>query len=169
MQTYTRLPQRQGPKPTTTPSTPHQQLDQTSPPDLQDALWLRMLSLAGTSARPSGVSVQGTRALWLDEAGNAAAFMVGREFAHLHPAYDGSLHMTLDPQTHAFAMAGGWAEPHPLAGRFAPATTALIYGPRDEAEVDLVWWLVQQSHRYARGLKPDLYLPMPARAMHAPS
>jgi phospholipase/carboxylesterase len=166
MQTYTRLPKRQGPKPKTTPSTPHQQIDQTSPPAMQENLWQRMLSLDGISARPSGISVHGTRALWLNEPGHAAAFMVGREFAHLHPAYDGSLHMTLDTHSHAFAIAGGWAEPHPLAGRFAPATTALVYGPRDEAELDLVWWLVQQSYRYARGLKSDLSLPFPASAAH---
>lgn len=152
MSNYAPLPARPGPKPTTTPSTPHQQLDQTSPVELQERLWQRMLSLPGTSARPSGISVQGTRALWLNEPGNAEAYMIGREFAHLHPAYDGSLHMTLDPQTHALAIAGGWAESHPLAGRFAPRTTALVFGARNEAELDMVWWLVQQSYRYASGL-----------------
>lgn len=151
MTTYTRFPARQGPKPLTTPKTPHMQLDQISPVALQERLWQAMLSLSGITARPSGISVPGTRALWLSEAGHAEAFMVGREFAHLHPASDGSLHMTLDPDTHALALAGGWAEPHPLAGRFAPRTTALVYGPRDEAELEVVWWLVQQSWRYASG------------------
>lgn len=151
MSSCTCLPARQGAKPLTTPRTPHMQLNQISPVALQERLWQAMLELPATSARPSGISVPGTRALWLDEAGHAEAFMVGREFAHLHPAHDGSLHMTLDPHTHALAISGGWAEPHPLAGSFAPPTTALVYGPRDEAELDVVWWLVQQSYRYASG------------------
>jgi len=156
MSHYTRLPTRLGPKPSTTPRTPHQQLDQTSPVALQERLWQRMTSLAGVSARPSGIAVPGTRALWLEQAGNAEAFMVGREFAHLHPAHDGSLHMILDPHSHALAIAGGWAEPHPLAGRHTAATNAMVFGPRDEAELEVVWWLVQQSWRYASGLPSEL-------------
>lgn len=151
MNIYTALPARQGAKPLTTPTTPHMQLDQISPVELQERLWQAMLSLPGTNARPSGISVPGTRALWLEQAGHADAFMIGREFAHQHPASDGSLHMTLNPRTHALALAGGWAEPHPLAGRFAPSTTTLVYGPRDEAELEVIWWLVQQSYRYASG------------------
>ncbi|MBI3283659.1 MAG: phospholipase [Burkholderiales bacterium] len=152
---YTRLPARTGAKPSTTPRTPHQQLDQTSPLELQEKLWQRMMGLAGVSIRPSGISVPGTRALWLEQAGNPDAFMVGREFAHLHPAHDGSLHMILDPHSHALAMAGGWAESHPLAGRYTSRTNVLVYGPRDEAELDVVWWLVQQSYRYASGLAAE--------------
>lgn len=166
MKTYTSFPRRQGPKPLTTPATPHQQLDQTSPAELQERLWLAMASLPGVYTRPSGISVPGTRALWLEQGGHAAAFMVGHEFAHLHPAHDGSLHMTLDPDSHALALAGGWAEPHPLAGRFAPATTALVYGPRDEAEWQLVWWLVQQSWRYASGQPLESAADFAAAAMH---
>lgn len=163
MNTYSRIPARQGAKPLTTPQTPHMQLNQISPVALQEQLWQAMSALPGTQSRPSGISMPGTRALWLDQAGPAEAFMVGREFAHLHPASDGSLHMTLDPQTHALALAGGWAEPHPLAGRFAPATTSLVYGPRDHAELDMVWWLVQQSYRFASGL-PREALPQLATA-----
>lgn len=155
MSQYTRLPTRSGPKPSTTPRTPHQQLDQISPSALQERLWQRMASLAGVSVRASAISVPGSRALWLEQEGNPAAYMVGREFAHLHPSHDGSLHMILDPHSHALAMAGGWSESHPLAGRYTAATNVLVYGPRDEAELEVVWWLVQQSHRYASGLAPE--------------
>lgn len=149
---YTRLPARSGAKPSTTPHTPHQQLDQSSPQQLQEKLWQRMAGLTGVSVRPSGIPVPGTRALWLEQAGNPEAYMVGREFAHLHPAHDASLHMILDPFSYALAMAGGWAESHPLAGRYTSRTNVLVYGPRDEAELDVVWWLVQQSYRYSSGL-----------------
>lgn len=150
------LPVRPGPKPSTTPRTPHRQLDQISPPTLQAALWQRMASLADVSVRPSGISVPGSRALWLEHPGNARGFMVGREFAHLHPSDDGSLHMILDPRSHELAIAGGWAEPHPLAGRHTAPTNAMVFGPRDELELEAVWWLVQQSWRFASGLAPEL-------------
>lgn len=162
MSQYSRIPTRAGSKPATTPRTPHMQLDQTSPLALQEALWQRMSALPGVVTGPSGISVPGTRAISLRTGGHDGAFMVGREFAHLHPAHDGSLHMTLDPQTHALALAGGWAEPHPLAGRFAPATTALVYGPRAPEELEMVWWLVQQSYRYASG--QDTRTPYPGLA-----
>jgi hypothetical protein len=154
MKHFMPLPQRPGTKPKTTPQTPHQQLDQISPVELQERLWQRMLTLPCVFDRPSGISVHGTRALWLQDPTDRAAFMIGAEFAHLHPAYDGSLHMTLDPASHAIALAGGWAEPHPLAGRYAPTSTVLVYGARDEYELEILWWLVQQSWRHASGLDP---------------
>lgn len=50
------LAQRSGSKPRTTNSTPHEQLDQTSPPAISEQLWQRMQSLPDTSARPSGIA-----------------------------------------------------------------------------------------------------------------
>lgn len=149
------LPQRVGPRPDTTPCAPHEQLDQTAPAALQEALWARMREMPGTGTRPSQVAPPGSRAVWLDAPGlGPMAFMVGREFAHLHPREDGSLHMVLDPSTRQAAMAAGWAERHPLAGKFAPAGTVMIYGPRDTQELETVWWLVQQSLRFASGEIP---------------
>ena len=48
----------------------------------------------------SMVSVPGARAFVLGEAAGRPpeAFMVGGEFAHLHPDYDGSLHLILPPE-----------------------------------------------------------------------
>lgn len=149
------LPMRAGPRPATTPCAPHEQLDQTAPEACQETLWTRMRSLPGTTARPSQIAPPGSRAVWLDAAGmGPAAFMIGREFAHLHPREDGSLHLVLDPATHQAAMAAGWAERHPLAGKFAPSGTVMIYGPRDAQELETVWWLVQQSRRFASGEIP---------------
>jgi hypothetical protein len=48
----------------------------------------------------SVISVPGARALWLDyslHAGPPEAFLIGREFAHLHPGADHSLHAMLPP------------------------------------------------------------------------
>jgi phospholipase/carboxylesterase len=111
-----------------------------------------MAALPGVQTGHSHIAPPGSRALRLRDGGlGVAAFMVGREFAHLHPAYDGSLHMTLDPAQHAEALAAGWAERHPLAGRFAPSTTVMVYGPRDAAELETVMQLVERSMAYARG------------------
>jgi Family of unknown function (DUF5519) len=149
------LPIRSGDRPTTGPAIPHQQLDQTAPVELQEELWRRMAALDGVRTGRSGVSLPQTRALHLDPAlalGTSEAFMVGDEFAHLHGASDGSLHAVLPRDVAALAIERGWAEFHPLARReMLPATIVMIYGPRDEAELETVWQLVEVSYAFARG------------------
>jgi hypothetical protein len=78
--------------------------------------------------------------------------MVGREFAHLHPAPDFSLHMTLPPDLVADAIRAGWAELHPVARRgLIPATTVMVYAPRDAVELETVGLLLEASYRFALG------------------
>jgi hypothetical protein len=147
------IPQRRGPKPETTrPSRqqpkPHKQLTQNAPADLQEVLFARMRQLPDITIGDSLVSVPGARAFHLQEErarGPRQAFQVGREFAHLHPAEDGSLHMTLPPDVYQEVLAKGWGEPHPLSG------TMLVWGPRDAAELEVVWRLLKASHAYATG------------------
>lgn len=149
------LPRREGSRPRTTPTNPHEQLEQNAPEALQNALWERMTSLPATEGRHSGIAPPGSRALWMQgERRSPVAFMVGREFVHLHPRYDGSLHLVLDPESCAIAKSAGWAERHPLAGQFGPSTTVMVYGPRDQAELDVVWQIICQSYRFACGEVP---------------
>ncbi len=127
---------------------PHAQRSQNAPAHLQEELIRRALELPGVSESPSLVSVPGARAFVLDEAtagGPAEAFQAGREFAHIHPPYDGSLHLTLPIDVAEAAYATGWGEPHPLSG------TPLVFGPRDEAELEVVWELLRSSYEHARG------------------
>lgn len=66
------------------------------------------------SEAKSLVSVPGARAFVLDEetAGRPPeAFQAGREFAHLHPEHDGSLHMTLPAEIASEVYEKGWGEP----------------------------------------------------------
>jgi phospholipase/carboxylesterase len=78
--------------------------------------------------------------------------MVEREFAHLHPASDGSLHMTLPPDVVDQVIENGWAERHPLAGQYGlPANIVMVYGPRDDDELAVVEDLIRLSHAYATG------------------
>ncbi len=152
------LPRRAGDQPSTAQVMPHQQLDQTAPEALQEELWRRMTTLESVRAGRSGVSLPESRALHLDPKlahGPASAFLVGTEFAHLHGARDGSLHLMLPPALATEAIEQGWAEPHPLArtGQ-APPTLVMLYGPRDEAELETVWGLIEASYAFARGSAP---------------
>jgi hypothetical protein len=96
------LPIRGGDRPRTTPTNPHTQLDQ-QPMDLRwvEELARRIFALPGVVEEPSRISVPGARALVLATdvaAGPPEAFLIGREFAHLHPAPDHSLHAMLPVQ-----------------------------------------------------------------------
>lgn len=153
----TALPHRPGPRPAVSAGIPHRQLDQQpDPAGLRLALVAAVLDdlPEDVHEEPSGISVPGARALVLDDAtppGPPAAFLVGREFAHLHPAPDSSLHLTLPEPMALEAVAAGWAEPHPLVatGR-VPPTTVMVYAPRTRAEIDVARRLVDQSYEFAR-------------------
>jgi hypothetical protein len=96
----------------------------------------------------SKVSVPGARAFHLDATharGPSAAFQRDREVAHLHPPHDGSLHVTLPPPAYEHVRAAGWGEPHPISG------TMMVFGPRDEHELDVVWAILQTSYGWATG------------------
>ena len=76
--------------------------------------------------------------------------MIGREFAHIHPQTDGSLHMVLPPDCVERVIENGWAERHPLAGRYGlPNNIVMVYGARDEEEAAIVEDLVRAAHGFA--------------------
>lgn len=134
---------------------PHQQLDQLAPVDLQEELFERASGLPGVRTGPSHVSVPGARAFHLEPSmarGEPHAFMRGTEFAHLHPAYDGSLHLALPEDLASVVIEAGWGEHHPLvAVGVMPPTQLMVYGPRDAEELEVVWQIVQASYVFASG------------------
>lgn len=139
-------------KPSTTKTNPHTQLDQNAPIALQEAVFSHMSGLTGVRVGKSYVSVPGARAFHLDAAKNGAsdAFMIEREFAHLHPPDDGSLHVALPPEHVELAISHGWAERHPLAGQYGlPGNIVMIYGPRDDDELATVIEMLDLTYRYA--------------------
>lgn len=148
------MPRRMGPRPTTTPSNPHTQLDQ-QPVDDQPRRHLiaQLGDLPGVAWTASLISVPGARALSLprDAAqGPPEAFMVDTEFAHLHPAPDHSLHVVLPLPVAEAAIEAGWAEQHPIARRgIITPGAVMLYAPRDAAEADIVAGLVRTSYAYA--------------------
>ena len=149
------LRRRSGPAPTTTSTNPHTQLDQQpTGSEQRELLAAAVFGLPGVLERPSAISVPGARALWLAEGadGPPEAFMVGNEFAHLHPPPDQSLHMMLPPALAVEAIEAGWAEQHPVARRgLIPPNAVMVYAPRNDSERDVVEQLVQASYSLARG------------------
>jgi hypothetical protein len=149
------LPPRQGPRPSTTPTNPHTQLDQRPPARVIAGLADALFALPGVHERPSAISVPGARALWLEENdahGPREAFLIGREFAHVHPLPDGSLHVALPPAVAEEAIAQGWAEVHPVARMgLIPANVVMLYAPRDDAEAAVALALVREALAFARG------------------
>jgi phospholipase/carboxylesterase len=149
------LPERRGPRPAISHSIPQQQISDNAPAALQERLFAHATGLAGVAAGPSAISVPGARGFVLPSPlrGPADAFLVpaAREFAHLHPGYDGSLHLALPPVLAADAIRQGWAVPHPWAGvRLSPGFV-MVYGPRDEHELAVVAAVVETSHAWAIG------------------
>ena len=120
---------------------------------LREALAGALLALPDVLEAPSAVSVPGARALWLPPAaarGPRAAFLVGTEFAHLHPAPDWSLHAALPPALADEAVESGWAEVHPAAQLgLIPANVVMLYAPRDDEEVKVVSDLILAAHDFA--------------------
>jgi phospholipase/carboxylesterase len=148
------LPLREGEAPDVTGVNPQQQTSQISPRELQEELYRRALELPSVLPSASQISVPGSRAWRLPThvlTTDPARTIIGSEFAHLHPDYDGSLHMTLPPSWAQAAVEGGWATYHPWSGTRLSAGMVMVYGPRDVDELDVVWALLEKSHGYATG------------------
>ncbi|MBD1540256.1 phospholipase [Arthrobacter sp. S13_S34] len=147
------LPLRVGHRPEVSWTIPQEQRSDNAPRELQDKLLSRISTLAGVSTRQSAISVPGATGLMLGPAPSATpdGFLVPSvgEFAHQHPAHDGSLHVALPPVLAAEAVAKGWAVAHPLAGVRLARGMVLVYGPRDDSELETVAAIVQTSHHYA--------------------
>lgn len=148
------LPVRAGPRPRTTPTTPHMQLEQQPATPFSRELLELAQRLPGIVLAPSRRAPAHTVGLYLmpeQAKGPADAFMLATEFAHAHPAPDFSLHLTLPEPLRSEAISAGWAEPHPLAGH--PTVSHLIvllFAPRDTQEFAVARRLVQASWAYAR-------------------
>jgi Luciferase len=147
------LPARAGPRPVTSQRIPHSQLDQQPNARIQAQLARRISGFPGAEERASGISVPGARALCLPPgipAGPPEAFLIDREFAHLHPVPDSSLHLSLPVSVAGEAVAAGWAEFHPLAGSdVLPPTIVMVYSPHEEEGREIFLALFPRSYDFA--------------------
>jgi len=148
------LPERAGPRPQVSWTIPQQQESQNAPAHLQERLFEQVRTLSGVDVGPSRISVPGARGFTLREGSDdGQAFLVPQvgEFAHLHPAHDGSLHLVLPTDLAAEVSTKGWGRPHMWAGTRLSPGFMMVYGPRDEDELATVLRIVTASHAYATG------------------
>jgi phospholipase/carboxylesterase len=148
------LPERKGARPDVSWSIPQQQVSDNAPVALQEKVFAYAAGLSGVIAAPSQISVPGARAFTLAERrAPEDAFLVPQvgEFAHLHPAHDGSMHLALPVELAAEAVRQGWARPHMWAGVRLSAGFVMVFGPRDEDELAVGKGILAASHAYATG------------------
>ncbi|SNR67692.1 luciferase domain-containing protein [Blastococcus mobilis] len=149
------LPVREGHRPAVSSGIPQEQRSDTAPVELQEEVFARIAALPGVSTRQSAISVPGARGFMLapPRLGPMDAFIVpsAGEFAHVHPGYDGSLHIALPAALAADVVAKGWGVAHPLAGVRLTPGMVMLFGPRDAAELETVVGVVTTSHAWASG------------------
>jgi hypothetical protein len=154
------LRRRPGERPRTTPHAPHSQLDQLPDAETYEALALRLTGLPGVTVGPALRAPLGSIGLSLADPGRRGppdAFLLGDEFAHLHPAPEASLHTVLPRAVRLAVIERGWGEPHPLAGALtvSPATL-MLYAPCGRTEVGLVAEFVDIARAWAMGELGDV-------------
>jgi hypothetical protein len=148
------FPARPGLRPATTPVNPHTQLDQNAPVELQDRLRDHALSLPGVRGGRSNVSVPGAVAFFLDDPAHPAAVpdLFGGEWGHIHPHYDGSLHLSVPTPAAERLIELGWAEFHHVVEQgLVPPIVIMLYGPRDEDELAVAKHVVEIAYLAAGG------------------
>lgn len=148
-----KLPDRENPRPETTNSIPHIQIDVEVVPEISADLLHQMSQVSGVDLRSTVVGRSGSTGFWLDENIKLArpdAIIRGREFAHLHP--DGSLHASLPQELAATAVEAGWATPHPWAAQ-KPGLEGfvMLYTPRTKDELIVVFQLLMESYKFVTG------------------
>ena len=149
------LTRRLGPKPDTTDRLPHSQLNQHGPDPIVQRLHDWCFNLPDVLNEKSLISVPGSRALVLKGGVgcNDQAFMVGREFAHIHPHPDsGSMHLKLHPEDARSAIECGWGESHYLVnqGNY-PFGLIMVYSPRDSHELETIKEIILSAYKFALG------------------
>ena len=153
-----KLPKRSGDRPRTSGPMPNIQRDQLGSPELQEMLKARIFALPDVEERQTIVSDPRARAMWLRDGvppGDPDAFLGGREFGHFHP-WDRSMHVILPIEVARAAVEAGWAEVHPAVPLLGlPENRLMIYGPRDEDELEAVYGLLLEAYRYAGGRLHD--------------
>lgn len=149
------LPPRAGAQPTTTDCAPHEQIDQNPSLEVHEAFKARAFDFPFVERRSSIISVPGAQALWLPHEhahGCKESFMIGNEFAHVHPAYDGSAHLMLPSECVRELFEKGWGEAHPMvATGMIPDTAVMVFAPRNDAEIEVALQILATSYDFARG------------------
>ncbi len=147
------LPIRANPRPLTTDSVPHVQLDVEVIPELKEELLRRVAAISGIEIRRTVISLPGAKGFWIKDdipLARPEVIVGGREFAHIHP--DGSLHASLPPDLAEIAVETGWATKHPWADKRPDwGGFVMIYSLQSKDELDVVFQLVLASYNFVTG------------------
>lgn len=145
---------RAGQRPEVSSEGPQRQLSQRSTPELWGLLVSRAFALPGVVEGHSQVSPVSSRAVFfepdLPERAPETSLAPGQrlEPVHLHGVHDTSIHLCL-PRDRAIALVDlGWGQPHAYGDY---GTELLVYGPRDEDELEAVLSIIAESLEFARG------------------
>jgi len=149
---------RLGDKPQTSTNGPHSQLTQQSSHLIWETLVERSLAIPHVIQGVSVVSPRASIALLFDDLIDIANPMTSLspkpplEPVHIHGPHDTSIHLCLPPERALEVCELGWGEPHQFADF---GTEIMVYGPRDESELEIVLKFIGESISYAResGLK----------------
>ena len=153
--TLRRLPTRQGSSPHIDSRYPCPQLDEHSPADIREALLMQVRTLEYVESQPTALSIPDASALILHESlakGQPEAFIRGREFAIVRQ--DGSTYLVLPPAWGQKVLDRRWTTIHPLVRYLAgilPPQSLILYAPRDQKELLVVWKILQAAYWFARG------------------
>ncbi|GAA1956894.1 hypothetical protein GCM10009838_11060 [Catenulispora subtropica] len=118
----------------------------------------RTFALPGVVEGHSQVSPADSRAVFLvdqpTERSPETSLAPGKrlEPVHLHGVSDTSVHLVLPAGRGARLVELGWAEPHQFADF---GTEYMVYGPRTEAEVEIVLSIIEESLAFARSAPVD--------------
>ncbi len=142
---------RRGERPQTHYGIPHHQRSEIPSSELFERTRERFLNALEVEHGPSLISVPGAVALFVssDCGCEPSRFMRGREFAHIHPATDGSFHMVLSESDCEHVIAQGWGEYHPYSasGRLRQKIV-MVYAPRDDEEIEEVLKVARAAHDF---------------------
>ena len=145
------LPVRKGQRPKTRKAIPHLQIGIQPDMQISEELlhWLDALPDTVNTSATSLADVHAVRMLKRRTDIQGLALPPTGEFMHIHK--DGSLHVTLPPDRAEEAIEAGWGERHPLGHLIGNADLVLLYTPRTEQELDVVFSLAVDSYNYVSG------------------
>jgi len=133
------------------------QLNQPAPIIVQEELITAVAALPNVLLWESPNSLPGAigwilgESLDTDEKGDLIA---GSEFGHQHRNEVGSMHLNLPATASQIVLEKGWAVLHPFSTVIHGSRAVdylLVYAPRDNEDLKIVWLIVQASYAFARG------------------
>lgn len=143
---------RPGERPKVSQSGPQTQLSQHAPAALWGKLVAAVFSSPGVLEGHSSISPASSRAVFLEDRieppREETTLAPGHRFepVHIHGVHDTSAHLVLAPDRGAELCELGWVEPHQYADF---GTEFMVYGPRDQTELEQVLTIIQESLTWA--------------------